>query len=953
MNGSMNLPRYLAVIKALGLASAIALTGCQSLPGTHSADNIGLAGRIASLKPADLEPVQARFTEVEPTLDVLIENYSQLLPLLLSPDEKLRVLHRLADLKLARGEELMVDEAIDELGIAISAYQGLLQKYPERAVNDQVHYQLARSYELQGRADLYLAELTTLAQRYPASRYISEVQFRRGEALFAQGRYPEAQAAFAEVIAQPDTSFLLNAYYMRGWSLFKQSQFEWALLDYLAVLDVVLEDSSKIEDVDSQYRSLVDDMFRVMGLSFNYLGGADALEDLFAKTGPREYEILVYDHYADLLIDKQQYSDALAVFERYIALHPLSLWAPVYQVKIIDTLAQAGFNSDILEEKIRFVDEYGVGTEFWDEHTEKRLGFVRSQLEKLIPELAQHFYLRAQNLESSAKKDQARQAYARAADYYERFVAAFANAPQTPESYFFLGESRLKLALLPEAIAAFEAAGYQFSDYRRDSEAAYAAIVAYQDYAKTWRPEADFSAEDIAEKRGLQQQNRLLFVNRHSADERADDVLYSATDYAYTQSDFTQALALAERLLSWQPQPNKTLRREASLIKAHALYGLEDYLRAERAYVQALTQVSAKDTRRKALVENLAASVYRQGEQRLAAGDARGAIDEWLRVAAVAPSSSLRVSAEFDAIGQLLLLKDWQGSIEQIGLFRTRYPKHAKLDSLVPKMALAYRETEQWELAGDEVQSMIRLAKTEQERQDSYYIAAELYDRAGNTGKAISAFRSYANRYAEPAAQYMEAAQRLAELYDKQDEQLKRRFWLAKQMKTVDRVGRKADERMVYLAASASAVLANDAFIQYQRIKLKLPLNVSMQNKTRALEKAMAAYQKTASYGLSSFATEAGYRMADIYAQLSRDLMDSDRPEGLDELELEQYEILLEEQAFPFEDSAIDIHEQNASRAWSGIYDSWVKDSFTALKQLLPGRYNKPEQASEIVTRYE
>ena len=154
---------------------------------------------------------------------------------------------------------------------------------------------------------------------------------------------------------------------------------------------------------------------------------------------------------------------------------------------------------------------------------------------------------------------------------------------------------------------------------------------------------------------------------------------------------------------------------------------------------------------------------------------------------------------------------------------------------------------------------------------------------------------------------------------------------------------------MVYLAASASAVLANDAFTQYARIQLKLPLDVSMSKKTVALEKAMKAYQKTAAYGISSFSTEAGYQMANIYAQLSRDLMASDRPNGLNELELEQYEILLEEQAFPFEDSAIEIHEQNASRSWNGIYDDWVKSSFGALKELLPGRYDKPESFGGLI----
>ena len=98
---------------------------------------------------------------------------------------------------------------------------------------------------------------------------------------------------------------------------------------------------------------------------------------------------------------------------------------------------------------------------------------------------------------------------------------------------------------------------------------------------------------------------------------------------------------------------------------------------------------------------------------------------------------------------------------------------------------------------------------------------------------------------------------------------------------------------------------------------------------------------------MAKFSTEASYQMAQIYRQLAQDLMDSQRPAGLDELALEQYEVLLEEQAFPFEDQAIALYENNSQRSWQGIFDQWVKKSFVALSSLLPGRYNKAEKIAE------
>ena len=61
-------------------------------------------------------------------------------------------------------------------------------------------------------------------------------------------------------------------------------------------------------------------------------------------------------------------------------------------------------------------------------------------------------------------------------------------------------------------------------------------------------------------------------------------------------------------------------------------------------------------------------------------------------------------------------------------------------------------------------------------------------------------------------------------------------------------------------------------------------------------------------------------------------------------MELEQYNVLLEEQAFPFEEKAIELHETNARRTAVGLYDTWVKSSLIELAKLKPVRYGKAER---------
>ena len=111
------------------------------------------------------------------------------------------------------------------------------------------------------------------------------------------------------------------------------------------------------------------------------------------------------------------------------------------------------------------------------------------------------------------------------------------------------------------------------------------------------------------------------------------------------------------------------------------------------------------------------------------------------------------------------------------------------------------------------------------------------------------------------------------------------------------------------------------------------------------MERALAAYVKTEAYGVQQFSTLANYRIGRIYQQLAADLMNSDRPNNLDEMALEQYELLLEEQAYPYEEKAIAIYELNVQQSRAGTYDEWVRKTFTALGELLPVRYQKQEKS--------
>ncbi|MDO6823452.1 tetratricopeptide repeat protein [Marinobacter sp. 1_MG-2023] len=966
---------------------ALLATGCQVLgwgqgddempaarPGTLA--SIGTAGTKSEANPVAVEGKPDESLQEAVSLESVMRSYRDLLPLVDDPVKQVTIRHRLADLEFARAERIMTDTAEDDLSGAIAAYTNLLAEYPEREGNDQIYYQLSRAWELRGMTGEQLVALDTLVTQYPDSDYWLEAQFRRADILFINGRYAEAEQAFDEVASaggerasskeSADPTFLMNAYYMKGWSQFKQGNYQQALLSYVEVLDLIMPGAQDAEASDQRYKTLTEDLFRVVGLSLSYLDGAETLQTLFRETGSRPYEVLVYDRYSKLLIERERYSDAVEVFEAYIDEHPDSPWAPRYHMRIIDTLELAGFQKVIPDRKAKFIERYGIYSAYWPQAEPETLAYIETQLEILLPELADRHYL----LAGEARKEQqsipksgngepgntrkpgpgADEHYRQAASYYAEFAATFPDHPRTPERLFLLAETYIELQEWPDAIQAFERVAYDYPAAgkvsERAAEAGYASVLAFREYSQTWLNE---TSADLFALQEIQQLNRLRFVNAFPQDPRAPGVYYIALQREFDQQNLEEVIPMAARLATWQPAADPALVAEALLMAGHSQFELARYGEAEQSYRDALAMMSVEDERRPGIQENMAASVFRQAEQLAEVGNIDAAVSEYLRVGAVAPASVLNANAQYDAASLLVSAARWDEAIQVLTGFRSRFPEHELVDTVPAKLAFAYRETGQWEKAGDELNRMVAMATTPEERRENLQIAAELYDQAGNDGKAIDTWREYANNYPDPAPEYMEAANRLAELYDSRGDIERRNFWLSRQMEKVDENPEAADDRMRYLAASASAIFAREALSYYDSIRLTLPLNESMVAKTDALEDAVQAYQTTASYGLSSFSTEAGYQIAHIYSRLGADLMDSERPEGLSQLELSQYELLLEEQAYPFEDSAIDIHEQNIRRAREGIFDEWVKRSYESLRRLLPGRYNKPEVTAGAV----
>jgi tetratricopeptide (TPR) repeat protein len=343
--------------------------------------------------------------------------------------------------------------------------------------------------------------------------------------------------------------------------------------------------------------------------------------------------------------------------------------------------------------------------------------------------------------------------------------------------------------------------------------------------------------------------------------------------------------------------------------------------------------------------------VYKQGEAKQKAGDSSGAVDDFLRVARVAPDSKIRSTAQYDAAAQLINLKQWDRAIGVLQEFRRQYPKSELSADVTRKLAVAYSEAHRPGEAAAEFELIAaNPAEDRKVQREALLQSADLYSKANNTPKAVSMLEKFIGTNPTPIADAEEARQRLADYAGKSGDVGKQDYWYREIIKADSQAGAQRTDRTHYLAAKAQLALAQPARDAFRGVRLTAPLKKSLVAKRKALEDAMNGYKRAAEYQVAEVTTAATYEMAELYRTLAHDVMSSERPKNLKGEELEEYNSLLEEQVFPFEEQAIKAHEINTVRAKDGVYDEWVQKSFKVLAELKPARYGKTEITQDVDT---
>ncbi|MFK8051904.1 MAG: tol-pal system YbgF family protein [Woeseiaceae bacterium] len=907
--------------------------------------------------------------QIEESSELARQNYRMFLDLV-GDDPKLsaEAMRRLGDLELEASEAAELGENMQSVmmstyGGAVDLYQQLLDRYPDYARNDLVLYQLARAHGSTGNLDAALEALDQLVTQYPETVHYTEAQFRRGEMLFVKRRYAEAEAAYRVLIdADEPGDFYLQSLYKLGWAQFKTGEHDRSLDPFFTLLDLRLVGDDPLggltfsPETRRAERELIEDTLRVLSITFSYLDGPETINEYFDQRDEPGYSHVIYASLGQLYIEKERYEDAAKSYIAFVERQPLHPRSPYLEMQVIESYKLAGFPTRVLAAKEDFVERYGMDTNYWQTNDPETLTDVVAALKTNLTDLAQFYHARAQNPEPvvgelSAEVKATRLAanvqddYVAAARWYRKYLAYFPGQPDSAGTNFLLAEILFESNSFFEATEEYERTAYDYGQHDAAAEAGYAALLAYQEHEKSLEaaPQMEWHERYL--------DSSLKFAERFPMHPEAAAVLTATAEDLFAQGRFDLAIGVAENVVSLPTPPEPALTKSAWTVIAHSHFDMQRFDQAEQSYYQLQGYIDPVDQKLAGEIdERIASSIYKQGELSRDAGDLEAAVGHFLRVATAVPQSPIRETAEYDAAAALISMGAWARATPVLESFRQRYPDSELSDQVSRSLAAGYLETgDSLRAAGEFERIANDPAMTPVEQEEALWKAAELYQKGALLEKEKATLASIIQRYPAAFDQTLEARFRLSEIASAEQDPAARERWLQDIINADASAGAARTDRSRYLAATATLELTEPLRDSFAAWQLTIPLKQSLSVKREMMEEALAAYGRAADYGVAEVTTASTFRIAEMYQLFSRSLMDSERPAGLDADALEQYDILLEEQAFPFEEQAIEVFEANAARAADGVYDEWVQQSFEALATLMPGRYAKAERSESTL----
>ncbi|MBI5096686.1 MAG: tetratricopeptide repeat protein [Nitrospirae bacterium] len=822
-------------------------------------------------------------------------------------------------------------------------YKEVLDLYPDRPENEGILYQLARGYMEEGDWDSSNALLERIVKGFPNGRFSHEAYFRLGEYYFQYGDRPKAITYYRQVLKKDDYNFYDKALYKLGWTLFQNRDYEAAADKFISLLErkgvkLTPEGKEEVKELSVVERDMVWDSIKTLVLVFDYMGEHSKIADYFKVRGIQSFEPYIYRRLGDIYLETGRFKEAAEIYEAFVNTNPFHEDAPSFQSKIVEAYTIGNMPDLAYNARIRIIETYkeeGLWFKANRRGAQKRVKEIVQLNKALVKndmlQITRHRYA---NARSSKKGEDFTEALA----WLRRFLSNFPEEAEATEANFLLAEILFEMKDYPRAFIEYEKVAYRYPPSKFSAEAGYGTLLSLEKLAKpsgTLRTDSTYTIK-LAEM-------CRSFAKTFPQDKRSPEALRTGIDIFSQLGNFEEVRNLSQMLVENKLSSDRD-KYLAQRFIAESFLKEQEYKKSEEEIRKAIALIPESDKKDLPLLEKgLAASLYKQAEKLKAQGKTTEAAEAFEKVYKSVPHSDITPVALYDAGVLYEQDMEWDKAIKTYALLFQKYPDSRYTFDALTQWGGIKERLKDYTMAAQVYEKAAEIAPDSNLREEISYRAVSMYEIGKDLTGFYNNYRKFRDKFPE-SRRMLELTYRVAGSRESVKDIDAAKGLYERVVLIHKKSGADATIEESALAARAQLILSDHQKTLFEEIKLVRPLEENLKKKEDLLKEALASYTSAAKYRISDITTEATHRMGEMLEHLKNAIMESERPGELTPEQLEEYDFLLEEQAYPFEEKAITVYEGNVRRTIeAGIYDPWVRKSYERLAGLLPARYQLEE----------
>jgi tetratricopeptide (TPR) repeat protein len=847
------------------------------------------------------------------------------------------------------------------------------------------------AYE-QGKQDEAIERFNRILKDFPRSRFVADAHMARAESLF-NGKY-DYQAAlveYEEVLKFKNSELYGLALFKSAWCMWRLGRSEEAAKRFVSVFEVTDAQGKANAAQRKQLDELQAEALKYLVEVFteDEKNTAQDVYGFLTKIGGDRFAGKVVRALAIQFYDQAHYDRGIEAYELLLKLEPASSDAGAWVLQIAQ-----GYNATEDWPKLRAsydraVSGYTAGSAWAKTQGDPAVvARASSDIEKQLKEHALQLHAKAQKDKSSKAE------FEGAAGLYTVYLSKFEAEKGAYQIHYYLGEIYFHhLDKGNDAATQYMAAarGMPKEEAEREPlktqrhDAIYNAIAALEKVrfteleARKKLPQGSAFQETEADKKFAEALE--LYAQLYPSDPALPELFFRQGRQYYDYGVYDAAVKIWGSLLEKFPRSQYALAAGELILdsfnRAKNYENIETWARRLKS-----APAFASDVNQKKLDTLIVQAVFKQGEQKAAAGEHTDAAKAYLRAAKEFPNdpraAQACVNAELEAqkAGDTETLKEgaklvtgkayatkpesphgaWiaAATFQSMGLFAESADFHEAIAGLADRDHPNYQK---YEHAKDAAYNavVLRVATGEHDKaiangnrfltqygtttdaDEVVFQMGKAHQNAGRNKEAADLYRRYLARSKNQDHRvqgFVLLATALAKNNDDRgaDDALKAAVDIGKH--------RKADlgPDGKYAAAHARYMEGERVLEKFDKIKIEgdvKQLSGRLKQKAELLKAASAVFLDVVSLGVAEWTTAALYQIGRTYETFSKSLKDSPPPSGLSDADKEAYQTQIDEFVVPIEERSLDAYENGWKKAIElQIYNQWTAKMRESLGRL-------------------